>query len=316
MDQDLFFNVLTFDWPKEPVTLYFSNESNDRCQDLYFSLFPNEAESLFPGLVRNSTNTLHTTFGYPAEGFQPLSIDLKNENQDFVKRYYNHQINYYFRKIAKKIVRTGFVNENQVWLKTSVGGTDLYDVYEKFSLKVQISLISDYPELVLSYDGQSKISKQSVAELIQTISPKCFNRVLHGKSLYKWEKCQENEFIDPENCYPVINKDLEAALGIPFGLPLRDNRYPVYLSYIKGFYCKYLNQPKFKKLIPLHKSGFLSVVPSRIDSTSEESNQLLFGNNQPDTTPKYALKRLKPFKKSPYPNIHLFFIVHADDAGL
>ena len=314
MDQDLFFNVLTFDWPKEPVTLYFSNESNDRCQDLYFSLFPNEAESLFPGLVRNSTNTLHTTFGYPAEGFQPLSIDLKNENQDFVKRYYNHQINYYFRKIAKKIVRTGFVNENQVWLKTSVGGTDLYDVYEKFSLKVQISLISDYPELVLSYDGQSKISKQSVAELIQTISPKCFNRVLHGKSLYKWEKCQENEFIDPENCYPVINKDLEAALGIPFGLPLRDNRYPVYLSYIKGFYCKYLNQPKFKKLIPLHKSGFLSVVPSRIDSTSEESNQLLFGNNQPDTTPKYALKRLKPFKKSPYPNIHLFFIVHADDA--
>ena len=68
MDQDLFFNVLTFDWPKEPVTLYFSNESNDRCQDLYFSLFPNEAESLFPGLVRNSTNTLHTTFGYPAEG--------------------------------------------------------------------------------------------------------------------------------------------------------------------------------------------------------------------------------------------------------
>lgn len=314
MDQDLFFNVLTFDWPKEPVTLYFSNESNDRCQELYFSLFPNEAESLFPGVVRNSTNTLYTTFGYPAEGFQPLSIDLKNENQDFVKRYYNHQINYYFRKVAKKIVRTGFVNENQVWLKTSVGGTDLYDVYEKFSLKVQISLISDYPELVLSYDGQSKISKQSVAELIQTISPKCFNRVLHDKSLYKWEKCQENEFIDPENCYPVINKDLEAALGIPFELPPRDNRYPVYLSYIKGFYSKYLNQPKFKKLIPLHKSGFLSVVPSRIDSTSEESNQLLFGNNQPDTTPKYALKRLKPFKKSPYPNIHLFFIVHADDA--
>ncbi|WP_192347895.1 hypothetical protein [Algoriphagus sp. Y33] len=93
MEQELFFNVLTFDWPKEPVTLYFSNQSNDRCQELYFRLFPNEAESLFPGLVRNSTNTLYTTFGYPAEGFQPLSIDLKNENQDFVKRYYNHQIN-------------------------------------------------------------------------------------------------------------------------------------------------------------------------------------------------------------------------------
>src|SRR5690554_7765 len=315
MNQNLFFNVLTFDWPDKPITLYYSDNDNGMCQELYFTLFPNEAETLFPEIVRNSTNKLYTTFGYPAEGFKPLAVNLNNENPDLVKRYFNKQINYYFRNIAKKIIKTGFVNENQVWLKTTAGGTALYDIYEKFSLKVQISLVSNYPELVLSYDGQSKISKKSVAELIQTISPKCFNRVLHERNFYKWEKCQENEHVEPENCYPIINKELESALGIPIELPPRDNRYPSYLNYIQGFYKKYLNVPKFKKFIPLHDTGFLFVNPSRVDSTSEESNQLLFGNKQPDTTPKYALKKLKPFKRSPYPNIHLFFIVHSDDVS-
>lgn len=156
MNQNLFFNVLTFDWPDKPVTLYYSDTDNGKCQELYFTLFPKEAETLFPEIVRNSTNKLYTTFSYPAEGFKPLTVSLNSENPDLVKRYFNKQINYYFRHVAKKIVRTGFVNENQVWLKTTAGGTSLYDVYEKFSLKVQISLVSNHPELVLSYDGQSK----------------------------------------------------------------------------------------------------------------------------------------------------------------
>ena len=313
MEQSLFFNILTFDWPEEPVTLYFSDTDNGMCQELYFTLFPNEVEKLFPNIVRNSTKKLYTTFGYAADGFKPLEINLKTDNPDFAKRYFNNQINYYFRKVADKIVRTGFVNENQIWLKSSSGSKSLYDVYEKFSLKVQIALVSNYPEIVLSYDGQSKICKQSAAALITTISPKHFNRVLHNKSIYKWEKCQENEFIDPENCFPVINKDLEAVLGIPVEAPSRENRYPIYLRYIQGFYSKYLKKEQFGRFIKLNDEGFLAVNPSRIDTTSEESNQLLFGNSQPDTTPKYALKNLKPFKKSPYPNIHLFFIVHSDD---
>ena len=52
----LFFNILTFDWPKMPITFYFSDQDNGKSQKLHFTLFPNEAESLFPNVVRNSTN--------------------------------------------------------------------------------------------------------------------------------------------------------------------------------------------------------------------------------------------------------------------
>ncbi len=313
MKQNLFFNILTFDWPTEPVNFYFSDTDNGKCQVLYFTLFPNEIGSLFPNLVRNSTNNLFTTFTGETEGFQPLPINFQTENEDLIKRYYNRQVNFYFRKVKKQIVKVGFVKENQVWLKSRFGGTALYDIYEKFSLKVQLRTVSKFPELVLSYDGQSKVSKQSVAQLIQSISPTYFNWVLCENQLYKWKKSQEDESIDPEKCYPVINKELEAALGIPSELPPRDNRYPKYLKNVQGFFKKFLNIPEFRRFIPLHEGGFFPVSPARIDTTSEESNQLLFGSNQPDAVPKFALKRLRPFRKSPYPNIHLFFIVHSDD---
>lgn len=313
MKNELFFNVLTFDWPVNPVTLYFSDTDERMGTKLYFSLFPNETEHLFPQIERNSTNNIYTTFGRAQEGFYPLSINLEYENVDFVKRFYSDTINYYFRKVANQIVKLGFVHENQVWLKADKGSNSVYDVYNKFSLKLQIALVSDYPEIVLSYDGQSKVSKQSVAELLPNISPQHFNKVLCGNRFYKWDKCQEYENVDPNECYPIINLGLESALNIPRELPSRGNRYPDYLRLITAFYNEYLNVRDFKKLIPLNGKGFLKVNPLRINSTSAESNLLLFGNNQQGTTPKYDLSNLKPFKKTPYSKIHLFFIVSKND---
>ncbi len=114
MKQELFFNILTFDWPEELRTFYFSDTEQDRCQKLYFTLFPEEIENLFPNLHRNSNNFLYTTFCGEREGFQPLSIDFQTENPDLIKRYYNRQVNFYFRVIAEQIVKVGFIKENQV----------------------------------------------------------------------------------------------------------------------------------------------------------------------------------------------------------
>jgi hypothetical protein len=75
MKNSLFFNILTFDWPKESVTFYFSEQDKERSHKLHFSLFPNQIESLFPSVVRNSINELYTTFTGEIEGFQPLQID-------------------------------------------------------------------------------------------------------------------------------------------------------------------------------------------------------------------------------------------------
>ncbi|MBC7382707.1 MAG: hypothetical protein H7296_06880, partial [Bacteroidia bacterium] len=70
---------------------------------------------------------------------------------------------------------------------------------------------------------------------------------------------------------------------------------------------------EFKDVIPLNVDAFIKVSQGRISFTDEESNELTFGGNQTGKVPKYGIRDFKPFKKSPFAKVHLFFIVHKDD---
>jgi len=308
-DQNLFFNILTFDYPTKKQIFYFSKDNTERCQRLHKSLFPKEIDSLFPGISNNGTDFIYTTFTGKREGFLPLTIDFTQENQDLIKRYYNRQVNFYFRVIKEQIVKVGFIKENQIWVHDIDQSTELWNIYSKFSLKVQLQTVSNFPELLVSYDGVSKVLKQSVAELTPNVSPTCFNWVLHENKLRKWSWLSDEDVPDYSTYYPVFNKELQAALHIPTTAPPRNNRYPKYCNNINSFYSRFLNIPEFKKIIPIH-NGFLDVASSRVDKIKEESNQLVFGKNQTGITPKYCIRDFKPFKASPYQKVHLFFILH------
>ena len=240
--QSLFFNILTFDWPTAKANFYFALEEIAHCQKIHKSIFPHNIESIFPGITTNGTECVYTTFTGEIEGFQSMEIDIPNENPAFVKRYYDRQINYYFRVIKEQIVKVGFIKENQVWLPIPpLAPTNEnfipspFDFYEKYSLKVQICSVSKYPEILLSYDGKSKVLKRSLAELSETISPLNFNRVLHNGQLYKFNTLAENGIADFENVYPVINAKLFRALGFEFPPPSRKNKYTPFLERITAF---------------------------------------------------------------------------------
>lgn len=133
---NLIFNILTFDWPEKNPVLYFRKTQDGHCQTIHKSIFPNNIESIFPGIRSDGTKVIYTTFTGEREGFTPLSIDFKKENPNFIKRYYDRKINYYFRAIKKQIVKVGFIKENQIWLPLASANTDQFDIYEKYSLKV------------------------------------------------------------------------------------------------------------------------------------------------------------------------------------
>jgi hypothetical protein len=308
--ENLFFNILTFDYPTENPVFHFSKDENSRCHKIHKSLFPKEIDSIFPGISNDCTDCIYTTFTGEKEGLLPLDIQLDKDNPDLIKRYFNRQINYYFRAIKKQIVKVGFIKENQIWLHDPMQSTSQWNVYKKFSLKVQLETVSNYPEILLSYDGVSKVLKQSVAELIQEVSPTCYNWILRDNKLEKWEWLENEGLIDYTSIYPVLNKKLQVALNIPYKAPGRGNRYPKYLSNIQEFYNQFLDTPEFKDIIAIHEEGFLSVDSSQVNNTAKDSNLLVFGKDQMGITPKYDLKKFKPYKESPHKNIHLFFIMH------
>jgi hypothetical protein len=111
-----------------------------------------------------------------------------------------------------------------------------------------------------------------------------------------------------------MNNKLRRAMLLPTEAPLKGNRYHKYWGKIQSFYSDYLNTDEFKTVIPLHDNGFIKVIPASVSTTKDSSNDLSFSNSQKGRVPKYDVRKLKPFQKSPWSKIHLFFIVHKDDA--
>jgi hypothetical protein len=311
--QSLFFNILTFDFPTGKQTFYFSLSEIGKCTRIHHTLFPNDIENIFPGIASDGTEFIYTSFDYAKEGFVPLAIDFKTENQDFLRRFYNRQINYYFRKELKQLVRTGFIGQNQVWVPAKKLSNNQFKVYHKFSLKLQFCNVSNHPELVLSYDGKSKQLKTNLATLVKQVSPSCFNWVIKDNVLYRYDELVNHENPDYANTFPVLNFNLSKALGIDPDSLQKGNRYKTYKEVIDTFYDFFLNKPAFRKLIPLHEDGFLKVDDSTISYVTDTSNDLAFENKAKGRTPKRDFLYKKPFLRCQHKNVHLFFIYHKDD---
>lgn len=318
MSEKLFFNILTFDYPKQAIDFYFSLDDNGSASRLHKTLFPKNISSIFPNITNNpDADFIYTTFIGETKGFTKLSIDFKTENQDLLKRFYNGQLNYYFSKIKEQVVRTGFIRETQVWLPVANASKSDFSTYDKFTVKVQFHNVSDYPELLVSYDGQSKVFRRSIANLIKKYDASNFNWVLYGNKLWKYKSLLEKEDINYEKVFPVLGKQLKKAIGYPTEAPPRDNRYKTYLSKINAFATKFFNDAKFLERIPLHSLDFYKVPASKLNTTTKDSNLLTFGKRDNatgiDYVPYNGIKSYGPFKKSPYPNVQLFFIFHSSN---
>ncbi len=312
-NQTLFFNIVPFDFPTGKQTFYFSLSEIGKCTRIHHTLFPNNIENIFHGIVSDGTEYIYTSFDYAKEGFVPLAIDFKTENQDFLRRFYNRQINYYFRKELKQLVRTGFIGQNQVWVPAKKLSNDQFKVFHKFSLKLQFCNVSKHPELVLSYDGKSKQLRTNLATLVKQVSPSCFNWVIKDNVLYRYDELVTHENPDYSNAFPVLNFNLSKAMGIDPDSLQKGNRYKTYKEVIDTFYDFFLNKPAFRKLIPLHEDGFLKVDDSTISYVTDASNDLAFENKAKGRTPKRDFLYKKPFLRCQHKNVHLFFIYHKDD---
>jgi hypothetical protein len=116
---NLFLNILSFDWAKEKIPLYFSLVEAPRTKRIYKSSFPEQLKTLFPDLEKDKVEFVYTSFGFPRAGFKPLEIELKTTNIDFAKYYYREILRSYFRK-KKLIVSIGFIDEIEVWIFSEI----------------------------------------------------------------------------------------------------------------------------------------------------------------------------------------------------
>ena len=307
-------NALTFAWPEKKIAFYFTDYDIENSRKLHFTQYPNDIDTLFPGISTDSSRSLYTTYDFRTDEGKILNIDFRNENQNLLKRFYNNRILYYFRKHSNQLVMTDFVRDNQVWLP--LHSNNQWDVYEKYTLKVQFCQLSHYPELLVSYDGESKVMKTSVAALIEEVNPILVNRIYYNNRLYYYDHLVENGFDHFDEARPVLNKGIAKALGYPDPLPPKENTYTKHYHKIKHFTSTYLNNAVFQELIPLYSTNFLAVNPAKVSATRLDSNQLLFAGNHTTPVPFTGMRDFGPFKPPKWKSIHLFYILYKQDKPL
>lgn len=310
MEQELQLNIIPFKAPIGCADFAFYTEK----QEGFYPIHKDDLNGLIEDIIDENElhygKWLYTDFAAPKENAIIISINL-NKCKYFAQHYFRYLIRTYFKDIAN-IIRKNFTNEIEVWFLNPKAGNAKFKVYNQFTLKVQHSRVTDDFELVVSFDGTTKVLNKSISE-IQNFKTELYNWINCNGELTRWKYLTDEQKLNHENNYPIISNTLKPHFDIAFDIPDFKNRYPKYFNLLNDFFNKYLNTEVFKAILPLSESGFVKPDGSYIQRISGTSNELQFGNGI-GVEPKRDLKRLKPFKPVPTPNnVKFFFIYHKPD---
>lgn len=311
MQQDLLLNIIPFDPPtgKQKFAFYKQKQTD------FYPVFKDDLQGLLDdklsALELLELNKLYTDFQPAKDGAIELEIDLSVSHR-FANHYYRYLIRDYFMGIAD-IIHQNFTSETEVWFHDKDKSNTKYNVYNQFTVKVQYARVTDKPELVLSYDGTTKVFAKPVSE-IYNFNTNLYNWIVCNGILYKW-KFRPQEVINmPDKCFPVLSNDIKPHLEIAHDIPNLSNRYPRYLNVLQDFYTKYFDNDIFRNLIPIGTNGFYKPVTEQYRVISPTSNDLLYSGGKTGKEPKKDFKSKGPYQLPQKPsNFKFFFIYQQSD---
>ena len=302
-------NVVPFDPPVKEKEFNFYADKSKGLIPFSVNEFESDICEFFPELEGTSTQYLYSDFSADSGKGKLININLERARK-FAKHYYNFLLfNYFENKVD--IINSNFVKDNELWLLDENQSTEDFEVYNKFSIKIQVAVISKQPELVISFDGISKVFRKSYTEF--DLSTALINKVIYKNRLYRYENLPENILLDKENIFPVLNYNLCKQLEYSFRCRKTTYKYKKYYENIATFYEAYLNNEDFRNVIPISEKGFYKIYNRDVKSTTPGCNELIFGNEVTDINPNKGIKENGPYQLPTPKHISFFFIIPRED---
>lgn len=291
----LVINILTFNAPAEHIEFQLFKEKIIGSYPLTKYEYPFSLHDDYGDEIQ-SYDKLYCTFDNNVLGDYKTCIDL-NVARGFAIHYFNFKIREYFTGTAY-IVYPNFINDTEVWILSNTESSTIFNAYGKYSLKVQSKKVSDSFEIVLSYEGLSKILTKSIQDL-STIDPGLFSWLKFRNELIRFNNLTEDQKQHIGELFPLINNNLRKVLGIALEENKKKNKFISTLRLLKAFYSQYLDIPEFKNVIDLTSDGFITVPETRILKTASKSNQMLFYNGETDIEPYAGMNKYGPYQAPP-----------------
>jgi hypothetical protein len=172
-------------------------------------------------------------------------------------------------------MRKNFTNEIEVWFHNTKSSSTKFKVYNQFTLKVQHKRVTEGPELVVSFDGTTKVFKQSITDNPDFDTSKYNPNNCNG-TIYRYDKKPDAVKQQMETLFPVLSNPLKKEFNTEPDETVIENRYIPYLKQLEWFYKNYINTAAFNKLIHISEDGFYKVPNNKVYHTSEDSNKSQF----------------------------------------
>lgn len=229
---------------------------------------------------------------------------------NFSTHYFTHLVFTYFRGIEGAIVFPNYVDDIEVWFKDESNNNKTYNLYNKYTLKVQYNAVVEKSfELMVAYNGTSKVLKQSIADLGNFDDTK-YRLINCSGTIYKYGKIPEELSQDQTKMFPVLSNELKKDFDI-YEEFNKENRYPIYYSFITDFCNQYLFVKEFSNILKLQQSLF--VLPAKKEMTTKYGANKLQFRDDTDYNPFIGITEKKPLKSFSQKPIKLFFIYNKAD---
>lgn len=307
--QNLILNILNFSHPVQTVECSFQLAKADGFYPVKVSSLPKNIEDLFSKEELENVEYAYTNFKAEDNISVPVKVDLE-ESKRFSKLYYTNILYNYFINIADAI-KTNFISDISLWFLDAKKINKDFDTYTVYTIKVQIARATKLPELVISYDGKSRVCKQSREQI--HCDEEIFSSFLYNKRIYYKDNLPEDAGYHLDKQFPKINFFLSKFLGLQTTPDKPSNKYSAYFLEVSAFYDKYINTAEFKAVVPITSKGFITIDTDKIKQTTENSNLMQFGQNHTNIMPHYGLGVGGPYELSPHKNIKFIFIFHKED---
>lgn len=307
--EQILLNVIPFTPTQDKLTFAFYGDKIPGAAsikwDKLFEEFPEDRDP--------QAQSYYSDFQTVREGAIVKEIDVFNAIK-FSQHYFRYLILNHFKTIAGAIVFSNFTRDIEVWFEDKEFSNPDYKIYNKFTIKIQYNNVANSGyELMLAYNGTSKLWKQCIAD-IEDYDTGNYTMVVHKGIIYSYAKMDAELKQDIENIYPILNNEIKRDWDIEEERKI-ENRYPIFLGHLQHFYKTYLNTKEFNSIIKLSPKGFYIVPEKKIFKTSAGSNVLQFRDGT-HVNPFMGINDHKPLKSYTDKPVKFFFIYHKDDGAL
>jgi len=302
-------NILPFNILKEHVEISFSTEKKEE----YHSIYKNDLPKNFPPEKKEALENFAWWSTAPQAGDTTVSVNLF-ENKRFAKHYFNKILFDHFRN-QNILTNRNFIKDTEVWIEETESHNNDFKKYNKFTLRIDNNDLIEGTSLLVSYDGDSFILTKNLAAT--PLEHAHLGTVNYQGRITKFKFLTDEEKADRNNIYPILNRDIKRILKLDTGRNYSENKYKKYYTLIHQFYEAHLKDALIGECIKIFGSGFYKPYDEKVKQTSEDSNLLLFGNNQKHFTPYIGLKEYGPIQSPPIDKpVKFIFVFHEEDKEL